>query len=109
MLDTFGRLLPVPLNETERRAFGRMHLRQLYFGGLPAVLLAERFPLLSPILTKVYEEPDNTTAVGVMHTLLGFYAQMAETRRRLDRNVHARKAGAHRAGQANVDVSLGDV
>jgi hypothetical protein len=89
----FRRLHPVPLSEAEGRAFERVHLKQDYFGGLPSLMLAERFPQLWSILTDVWEEVDNREAVAVMHRLLYYYSEMASTRRVADRLAKARKAG----------------
>jgi hypothetical protein len=102
----FRRLLPEPLNEVENRAFERMHLKQPFFGGLPSLMLAERFPQLNPILTDVWEEEDNGEAVAIMHRLLYYYSEMAAARRATDRLTQSRKAGTRNRGHITVDVEL---
>jgi hypothetical protein len=42
-MQAFLQALPVPLNEGERAAFKAMYFKQTYFGGLPLVMLRERF------------------------------------------------------------------
>jgi hypothetical protein len=109
MLHCFRRLLPVPLSETETRIFERMHLRQPCFGGLPAALLSARFPLLTPVLTDVFEDPDNRVAVAIMHRILQYYEEMATSRRALDSQAKRRGKAARGKGQAVLDVPyLGD-
>jgi hypothetical protein len=102
----FRRLLPEPLNESENRAFERMHLKQPFFGGLPSLMLAERFPQLNPILTDVWEEEDNREAIAIMYRLLDYYSEMAATRRATDRLTQSRKAGTRNKGHITVDVEL---
>jgi hypothetical protein len=106
MLSLFRHLLPEPLDEVENRVFERVHLRQWYFGNLPAMMLAERFPWLYPILAEVWEEPDNSEAVAVMHRLLAYYAEMSADRRAVDCLAAARRDGAQKAGQVPVVVEL---
>jgi hypothetical protein len=106
MLDHFRRLLPGPLDDFETRRFERVHLRQPCFGGLPSLMLAERFPLLYPILEDVWVQPDNREAVAVMHRLLHYYEEMAPRRREEDRRAHSKRAGAPDGGAVPVEVPL---
>ena len=94
----FRRLLSSPLNDCENRAFERLHLKQDYFGGLPALMLAERFLQLQPILNNVWEDKDNSEAVAIMHRLLDYYSEMAAARRPVDRVAKARKKGDNKTG-----------
>jgi hypothetical protein len=108
MLYLFRKLLPEALSAAEGRLFGRMHLKQPEFGGLPWFLLAERFAQLETVIDRVWEEPDNRETVAVMHRLLALHADMAAARRQADRLATGRKAGARRKGQVLLDVELPD-
>jgi hypothetical protein len=112
MLDHFRGLLPEPLNAFENRLFERVHRKQPCFGGLPSLMLAERFPLLYPILEEVWAESNNQEAVAVMHRLLQYYEEMAPRRREGDRRAHGKRAGALHGDRTPVEVPLspdGDV
>ncbi|MHB1425249.1 MAG: hypothetical protein ACYC3I_18925 [Gemmataceae bacterium] len=102
----FRQLLRVPLNEIENRAFERMHLKQICFGGLPSMMLAERFPQLQLILPDVLGDEDNSGAIAIMHRLLEYYAEMAVARRSADRLTKARTKGTRRKGHITIDVEL---
>jgi hypothetical protein len=105
----FRKLLPEPLSEAEGRLFERMHLRQDCFGGLPAAMIAERLSLLHPILPQVFQEPDNTLPVAVMHRLLDYYGEMAVARRDADKKAAAMKASARQRGRETaVELNLAD-
>ncbi len=105
-LGLFRRLPPAPLTRGENRLFERVHLRQPYFGDLPPLMLAERFPLLYPILEEVWTAPDNREAVAVMHRLPNYYEEMAPDRRAADRLGKERGAGTVSKGQVAVNVPL---
>lgn len=94
----FERLFPETLSDIELRWFEQMHLPQPHFGNLPLVLLVERFPLLHSVLWEIWDNPGNREPVAVLHRLLSYYAEMASTRRQIDRRVQQRRDGTQLTG-----------
>ncbi len=108
MLHVFRRLVVPALTERERGLFDHMHLKQPHFGNLPFALLAERIPLLLPVLEEVWGNPADRQTIGVMHRLLAYYGEMASQRRALDRHAQAACAGGAHAGKTAVTVSYSE-
>lgn len=77
--------LSEPLSAAERRTFDAMYLPQPYYGGLPLALLMERSDLLGPVLTRLWESPEDEQLIGALHRLLQIYAHLAPARRAADR------------------------
>lgn len=74
-----------PLSAAERLTFDAIYLPQVCFGGLPLVLLLERGDLLGPVITRLWESPNDERLIGALHRLLHIYAQLAPARRAADR------------------------
>lgn len=87
----FRRLFPAPLSADELRWFEQMLCPQPCFGNLPLVLLVERFPFLHSVLWEIWENPGEPEPIAVLHRLLAYYAEMASTRRNIDRRVQQRR------------------
>src|SRR5262249_15410822 len=92
IMHVFHRLLPEPLTASEMRRFERMHFKQPYFGDLPFILFAQRFPFLDSILAQIWEEGPDPGNLGVLYRLLAYYGEMAVKRRETDRIMKARRA-----------------
>jgi hypothetical protein len=105
MMWAFGRVLPAPLTEAERRCFEGVYFRQPHFGGLPLVLLAERMAWLGPVVWQLWESPSDGEEVRVLHRLLAYYAAMARTRREIDQKLK-QKSGDGSAGEVGVECLL---
>jgi hypothetical protein len=95
-MDAFDRALPEPLVEEERRAFDAFYARQAYLGGLPLVMLRERFDFLHGALLDLLDDPADPGRIGVLLRLLEYYSTMVARRREADRAAKRRGPGASR-------------
>ena len=82
---SFRQTLPTPLTPGERRLFDSMYLPQPYFGGLPLLLLKERGGIIKAVIADLWDDPQNTELIMVLHRLLAIYAEVATNRRTADR------------------------
>lgn len=78
-----------PLSAAEQRQFEAMYFPQAEYGGLPLVLLLERGDLIGTVITRLWNQPDDRSLIGVLHRLLGIYAELAPARREADRRFKA--------------------
>jgi len=85
MMRVFRNALPEPLSESDQKIFELFYLAQPCFGGLPLVMLHERFGFLRGALTDILDAPDDPRPKALLYRVLWYYAQMAATRRRCDR------------------------
>lgn len=74
---SFAKALPRPLSAGERRYYEAMYYRRPYLGGLPLVLVMDRSPLLKPIVTRLWETPEDPRLIGGLHRVLSYYAEAA--------------------------------
>lgn len=81
--------LPTPLNESERKIFEMVYLRQDYLGKLPLLLLQERLSFLQAPMLAVLNGQDDFDVAGTIHQLLLYYSSMAELRRAADRRTQS--------------------
>jgi hypothetical protein len=81
----YARALPEPLTPADQRAFDAAYTGQSYLGGLPLVMLRERFVFLRGAILDLLEDPADPSRVGVLLRLLDFYATMTAKRREADR------------------------
>jgi hypothetical protein len=87
MMQAVARSLPDPLDDREDRIFRQMHLPQPHFGGLPLIMLGDRFEFLEGALQDYIEDPDSPDHTATVHTLLQFYILMSSRRREADREI----------------------
>ena len=85
LMRCFQNAIPKSLNEQEREIFEMVYLPQEHFGGLPLVLLQERIPFLKAPMIATLQGSVDFDLVGVLHQLLSYYSQMADSRRIADR------------------------
>ena len=71
------------LTPREEALFKLMYCCGPACGGPPLAVLHDRFPLLAPWLGDLFRAPDHPR-LDVLHTLLGYYAEMARRRRAAD-------------------------
>lgn len=81
----FARALPVPMTPGEAGPFRAVYARQAYLGGLPLILLKDRFPFLKDAVLAILEDPDDRARQGVLLRMLEYYGSMVAKRRRADR------------------------
>jgi hypothetical protein len=99
-MTAFARALPEPLSEAERAHFASLYRKQRHFGGLPFVLLHDRFGFLREAILDVWDDPCDAARQGVLLRLLEYYSTMVTRRREADRRYKARSR--HRNDQNRV-------
>jgi hypothetical protein len=75
----------VELAGDELAVFERMYYRQKELGGLPLLMLRDRFPLIREVALQLFVSPQNGELLGVLLQMLRFYSEMVENRRAADR------------------------
>jgi hypothetical protein len=80
------------LTSDEASWFQQMNFKQPHFGGLPFVLLVDRFSFLRGPVWELWSNPADPAPIGVLHRLLDYYEQMATRRRELDRLMKDKQA-----------------
>jgi hypothetical protein len=97
---SFASALPEPLTSAERELFDALYRGKTFLGGLPLVLVLERFEFLTDALQAVWTDPRDGQAVGALLRMLAYYGEMARKRRAAD--VHANQRGHARNSKAKV-------
>jgi len=100
--------LPLPLAERERSLFEALYFKQDYLGGLPLILLRDRFPFLKEAILDIFAAPGDPGPVGVLLRLLQYYEEMDSARREVDRGLKRREIHNKATGQVARTVSLDD-
>lgn len=100
--------LPDPLNERELGVFRFLYLKQRYLGGLPLLLLRDRFDFLDEaIQTLLVSSPDQDN-IGALLRLLEYYGAMVSNKRQVDREHKRRGRHRNKSGGIAIEVSLED-
>jgi hypothetical protein len=100
--------LPRPLEAGERSRFEALYIAQPYLGGIPLLMLWERFPFLKYAVLGLMEDPVDSPKVGVLLRMLDYYGQMAMKRREADRVYKRRSNQRNRDGRVARSVPLGE-
>ncbi|MEQ8788667.1 MAG: hypothetical protein RIC55_20320 [Pirellulaceae bacterium] len=85
LMRTIKNAIPDSLNDDERQLFENMYESQPCYGDLPLALLAERSQVIRLAVLAIWEEPDASVHVQILHRLLVDYADIARKRREADR------------------------
>lgn len=104
LMAAFACSLPEPLSEVERAHFDSLYQKQRHYGGLPFVLLHDRFDFLRDAILNVWDDPSDIQRVGVVLRVLSYYSTMVSRRREADRRYKARSW--HRNDQNRVAQTL---
>jgi hypothetical protein len=83
-MQAFVQALPAPLDARERAWFEALYFNQPYLGGLPLVLLRDRFDFLKGAALEVMAAPEDPGTIGVLLRLLNYYEEMVTKRRDAD-------------------------
>ena len=98
--------LPTPLSPTEQSQFDAVYSRQKYLGGLPLVLLRDRFDFLKEAILDVWDEPNDHERTGVLLRMLDYYGQMARNKRESDRAAKSTSRYREETGRSGTTVSI---
>lgn len=110
-MQAFLLALPEPLEGRDRAAFEAMYFGQPYLGGLPLVMLKDRFEFIRGAAVELMDEPGDGRRVGILLRMLSYYAEMAGSRRDADRGSKRRALGRNGAGRvaSALPLDAGDV
>jgi hypothetical protein len=100
LMQAFLEALPSPLNDAERARFEAIYFNQPYFGGLPLILLRDRFAFLEEAIIDVFDDPAGSQRVGVLLRLMQYYWEMVTVRRQVDRDY--KKQSHHRNAKGQI-------
>jgi hypothetical protein len=103
-MQAFAAALPDPLTPAERLYFDPLYRGQPYLGGLPLMLIVDRFGFFAEALQEVWARPGDDRPVGVLLRLISWYGEMSAKRRAAD--VHAKRRGEARTKGGTVARDL---
>jgi hypothetical protein len=83
-MSVLAQAIDPPLNPREQATFNHMYVNQAYLGNLPAILLCDRWQFLQPVLTRIWEQPDDLSEIVTLHRALKLYAELVRERRSAD-------------------------
>ena len=89
-MQAFLQALPSPLDERDRAWFAALYFKQVHLGGLPLILLRDRFAFLKEAILDILAAPGEPGPVGVLLRLLQYYEEMTTARRAVDRGLKRR-------------------
>jgi hypothetical protein len=107
-MQAFIQALPEPLSPDERAGFDVLYSKQAYLGGLPLVLLRDRFAVLKGAILAILDSPGEPEHVGVLVRLMQYYAEMASQRRDADRAAKQRRQHRNASGEVTRTFSFSD-
>jgi len=73
VMRNFCALFPEPLTTTEAALYEQCYLANPVFGGMPLILLQDRFSFISEIVPDLWAEPSDQQKVRIMRTMLYYY------------------------------------
>lgn len=105
-MKAFVASLPQPLTTEEKKLFARTYLAHRDFGGIPLVLLHDRFEVIKPAVLGIWNKPGSRKAVGVLRRLVWYYAEIVANRRAGDRQYKRRSSQKNEDDRPAVDLPL---
>ena len=84
--------------------FEAIYFKQAYLGGLPLILLRDRFAFLKGAILDIFAAPGDPGPVGVLLRLLQYYEEMATVRREVDRGLKRREIHNRATGRVARDL-----
>ena len=91
--------LPEPLSPADRQFFDGTFVGNPALGGLPLLLLQDRFPFLREAILHVWEAPGDRQRVGVLHAMMSYYSVLVNACRESDRR-YKQRARSRAGGSA---------
>jgi hypothetical protein len=102
----FRRAIIPELSPEECAFFDAVYLRQNHLGGLPLILLHDRFEFLREIILEIWQRPTDPQLTGVLLRMLHYYGEVARVRREGDRNYKKQRHHLNHEGRSAVVVPL---
>jgi hypothetical protein len=96
---TFRDAIPDALNEVEDFYFSQTFLGNPCYGGLPLLLLQDRFDDLSAAVVNVWNKAGDPSAIDVLHRVMYYNAELYGNRRAADRQYKRRSQARNASGQ----------
>jgi hypothetical protein len=81
LMEDFRRALPRKLSHEEQLHFAALYEKQPSLGGLPLIMLYERFGFLREAICELLEDPRDRKRPGVLLRLLVYYGEMVSSKR----------------------------
>jgi hypothetical protein len=106
VMASFLEALPNRLCEADQALFSRMYLAQQDTGGMPLILLHDRFEVLRPAILEIWSNPTSPLPIQVLWQMIYWYSNLVENRRSGDRRSKQRAANRNESGRAAMDHSL---
>ncbi|MDB5349338.1 MAG: hypothetical protein JWN86_585 [Planctomycetota bacterium] len=94
----FEEALRMTLTAHERELFRAIYAGQPYLGGLPLILLKDRFPFLKDAILVILEVPADRSRDGTLLRMCEYYSSMIANRRAADRQAKAQGQARDREG-----------
>lgn len=107
-VEAFLAALPAALSPDGRQLFKAIYYRQNELGGLPLVMLRNRFSDMHEAAVDVLNAPTDPSRMGVLLRLFQYYAEMASKRRRADREYKDRRQHRNAAGRTSINLEIGN-
>jgi hypothetical protein len=81
----FCQALPRNLSREELALFEALYQKQRFLGGLPLILLRDRFEFLQEVILENLQDPEDQRRSGILLRLLHYYGAMVSKKREGDR------------------------
>jgi hypothetical protein len=81
----FRAALAEPLTVDEEALFSAIYLKHGAYGGLPSLVLHDRFDFLREAILRTWARPDDKCAIAIVHRMMFYYSELIGNRRASDR------------------------
>src|SRR5688572_19186966 len=95
-----------PLTEIEEFYFSQVFLSSTACGGLPLLLLRDRYPDLSAAIINVWNHPDDKTTVPILHRVMLYSAELLANRRAADKQYKRRSHAKDKSGRLAIESTI---
>jgi hypothetical protein len=93
--------IPEKLTPTENRLYEQAYLSNPTVGGLPLILLHDRWPLLTEIIPELWDTSADSRSIATVRTMLYFYGVIVGNLRESDK-LYKRRARPRNEGKSAV-------
>ncbi len=97
--------LPDEPSGEELALYDQWYQSQAYLADFPLALIAERLTFLRPAILELWQAPQTSESIGVLHRMMEYYGQLAGDRRAVDLRGKQNSALRSRAAEASGEPS----